>query len=231
MRSAACLFCLLFLSPLTAQHLEAEDTELRRRVAAGALTPDDYARRSADLRAAVKQAGGYPTMPVDSLGRYRLTRLLTFNGNFEAIRRPVERWLALGGFGGGEQYAWTSDSSFVRYLVTPYQFTGQHRRLLAGLWSSGDPVSVGCVLEVRVGGGGLELILSDPVLTEQYVATYHPGFGYDLQYFVREGRHQMGDFLPVVDGTPKQYAARLQRAAVIDSCLKGLADSLQAFLE
>lgn len=216
-------------SPLRSQSLEAEDALLRERLDAGTLTLTRYRTMAEELRATATALGGYPALPVDSAGRYRLEVRIVTEQSIGQLAGSIQRWLALGGFTGADRYAAADAAGMVRYVETPYQFTAQHRELLPSLRPLADASTVGCVMEVTYGDGAITVTWSDPLYVERYEdLTVNLSDG--AAAAPREQPYHMTSLLPLVDGDARHFTWKLQRALLIHDCVAGLAGSLQAYL-
>ena len=229
MRVLLTLFFASILFPLASQSLALEDSLLQQQFRDQEITLDRYRQLAGDLRDAAEEAGGYPTMPVDSAGRYRLTTKIATGLSFLKLNLLIQRWLALGGFSGAERYALANEDGMVRYVETPYQFNGQHRELLEPLRGLADLSTIGCVMEVVYGNGEVTITWSDPLLVERY-ENYTTSLNDGVAAASRARPVDMAGLLPLTDGDKKRYAYKLKRARLIHDCVSGLSGSLTAFL-
>ncbi|THH41040.1 hypothetical protein [Neolewinella litorea] len=216
-----CLFVLPGLvtcSSAAAQSLAAEDRYLRRKYEAGTISLDRYRRRAESLRDAALAVGGYPELPVDSLGRYSFTTVVAVDASAPNLWESVSQWFALTGYVAEEnlQYSDPETGRRIVKLVGTFRLTDRGRQSMAyypeGRWGA---ATVECVLDLAIEAGRV---------TAQWL---RPAVG------IHSKRWPMEELVPVTrfpDNRYNSWEDRLHRSKVMHEFVQGLAADMEDYL-
>ncbi|NJB85819.1 uncharacterized protein with GYD domain [Lewinella marina] len=231
MRYLYTLICVLTISALHAQSLAAEDAYLRSLYDQGALSLDQYRDRAESLRKLAEKEGGYPAMPVDSLGRYEYVTSSVAAGSGAETWSAVRQWLALTGYAAADALTY-SDPATGRLIVKlegAYLFTDAGRRPIAVTSGrAAGMTTVAFILDLLVEEGEVTARWLRPEIAETELVSYdrNTGGGLTTQTF----SWPTESLLPLTQYRPDSWDERLQRSKMIQEFVEGLAVDLDRYL-
>lgn len=219
MKALVALLIVLFaMATCHSQSLEAEDRYLRQQYEAGTISLDRYRKLAGNLRGAAARVGGYPEIPVDSLGRYDYTTRISIPAPASRLWEIVNQWLALTGYVAVENLQYTDPKAgrLIVKLAGPFQFTEQGRQSMPyhPEWTWGS-ATVECVLDLKIAEG---------TVTGHWL---QPALGRESRRWPTE------ELLPVIRFRDHRYFTwedRLHRSRLIHTFVEGLAADLEAYL-